>query len=238
MTALIRGEMVKVRTTRTAFGFGLACIALVLLTVLVTLLAGDPTSAVEKQRVLSVGGVLSIPLLLFGIVGATAEFRHRTLAASLLISPNRGKLTFARMIAYGITSVLVGIAMLVVAFAIGLPLLSGSAGPSLELSNYWEIAWGGLLCLLLMTMLGVGVGTLVRNQVVAIVGALLWLFILEELVVLISEEAYDYTLKNVAFSLGGGGDLHPMGTAALTLATWAAVFVVAGVIVDARRDVQ
>ena len=47
MTALIRGELIKVRTTRTAIGFALATIALVLLQVLISILASDLVSVQE-----------------------------------------------------------------------------------------------------------------------------------------------------------------------------------------------
>jgi ABC-2 type transport system permease protein len=104
----------------------------VLAVVLITILAGDPTTAQEKRDALNVGGALSVPLLLFGIVGATGEFRHRTLAPAVLISPHRGRLTLARLIAYVFTAFLVGVAMVAVAMAIGLPLLSGQPGSDLE----------------------------------------------------------------------------------------------------------
>jgi hypothetical protein len=44
MIALLRGEMVKVRTTRTALGFAGAAVLLVLAFVLITILVGDPTT--------------------------------------------------------------------------------------------------------------------------------------------------------------------------------------------------
>ena len=134
MTALVRGELIKVRTTRTALGFGVAAVLLVLAVVLITILAGDPDTAQEKRDALNVGGALSVPLLLFGIVGATGEFRHRTLAPAVLISPHRGRLTLARLIAYVFTAAVMGVAMVVVALAIGLPLLAGRPGPDLDLS--------------------------------------------------------------------------------------------------------
>jgi ABC-2 type transport system permease protein len=91
-----------VRTTRTALGFAIASVLLVLAYVLVSFLAGDPTTASEKRDALNVGGVLSIPLLLFGIVGATGEYRHRTLAPAVLIAPDRMRLTGARLLAYAL----------------------------------------------------------------------------------------------------------------------------------------
>ena len=42
MMPLVRGELIKVRTTRTALGFGIASVLLVLAVVLISILAGDP----------------------------------------------------------------------------------------------------------------------------------------------------------------------------------------------------
>jgi ABC-type multidrug transport system ATPase subunit len=55
------------RTTRTALGFGLASVLLVLAIVLITILAGDPGTVQEKRDALNLGGALCVPLLLFGI---------------------------------------------------------------------------------------------------------------------------------------------------------------------------
>ena len=57
---------------------------------LISSLAGHPHTLQEKRGVINFGNVLSAVLLLFGVVGAAAEYRHRTLAPALLIAPNRG----------------------------------------------------------------------------------------------------------------------------------------------------
>ena len=125
MMRLINGELIKVRTTRTALGFGVASVLLVLALVLISFLAGDPTTAGDKRDALNVGGVLSVPLLIFGIVGATGEYRHRTIAPAVLIAPGRARLTVARLIAYMLTGLVFGAAMVIVAFVVGLPLAGG-----------------------------------------------------------------------------------------------------------------
>jgi hypothetical protein len=61
---LVQGEMIKVRTTRTALGFGIASVLLVLAVVLITILAGDPGTVQEKRDALNLGGALCVPLLL------------------------------------------------------------------------------------------------------------------------------------------------------------------------------
>lgn len=239
MTALIRGEMIKVRTTRTALGFGISAVLLVLAFVLITILAGDPTTAQEKRDAFNVGGALSVPLLLFGIVGATGEFRHRTLAPAVLISPDRGRLTLARLIAYAFTAALMGVAMVAVALAVGLPLLAGRVGPDLGSDDYVTVIAGGIIAATLCCALGVGIGVLVRNQVAGVVGALVWLFILEPLMPLIDDVLAKGSIIGAAATLGGASaDEVSWAGALLALAVWAGVFVVAGLLVDGRRDVE
>jgi ABC-2 type transport system permease protein len=84
---LIHGELIKVRTTRTALAFGIASVLLVLALVLISFLAGDPDTVQDKRDAMNVGGVLSVPLLIFGIVGATGEYRHRTIAPAVRSRP-------------------------------------------------------------------------------------------------------------------------------------------------------
>ena len=239
MIALVRGEMIKVRTTRTALGFAGSAVLLVLAFVLITILAGDPTTAEEKRDAFNVGGALSIPLLLFGIVGATGEFRHRTLAPAVLISPHRGRLTLARLIAYVFTAALTGVAMVAVALAVGLPLIAGQPGPGLESGDLVTVAGGGIVAAILCCALGVGIGVLIRNQVAGVVGALVWVFIVEPLLPLIDDALADGSIIGAAATLGGAeSDELSWAGALLVLGLWAAVLVAAGVLVDARRDVD
>jgi ABC-2 type transport system permease protein len=239
MSDRIAGELLKLRTTRTAVAFALAAIALVLLVVLLSILSGDPRTVPDKRDALDFGGTTAFVLLIFGVVGATGEYRHRTLAPSLLVAPDRARLTVARMVAYGVTGLLIGLLMLVVAFGIGLPLLSGQPGPDLGSSDLLETGGGGVLSVALSAMLGVGIGVLVRNQVAAVVGTLVWFFIVEPLITLVSDEAYKFTISQSASAVAGtqGGDYLGFWPAVLVLAGWAALFVAAGAIVDGRRDV-
>jgi len=92
MTRRIRAEILKLRTTRTALGFAAAVAILTLAIVLLTILSGKPTSVPDKRSSLAVGSTISAVLLLFGVVGAGAEYRHRTLAPALLVAPGRGRL--------------------------------------------------------------------------------------------------------------------------------------------------
>jgi hypothetical protein len=239
MSDLLAGELIKLRTTRTALGFGAAALLLVLAGVLVSILAGEPTTVEGKQGALAFGGAVGLVLLLLGAVGATGEFRHRTVAPSVLISPDRMRLVLARIGAYTLAGLVFGVVIAAVSLAIAIPLLGGLSGPDPSFGDYAEVIGGGLLAGALAPALGVGVGTLVRNQVVAVVGILVWLMIVESLVTVVSDKAADYSFGLALDSLAQGGDTEmSMGAAGLVVLAWTLVFCALGAIVDRRRDVE
>jgi ABC-2 type transport system permease protein len=240
MSRLLSGELIKVRTTRTALGFGAASLLLVLAAVLISILTSDLDSVQRKLDAVNFGGGIAIVLLLFGAVGATGEFRHKTLAPAVLIAPDRVRLVIARLIAYSLTALVFAVAMAVVTFAIGLPLLSGEPGPQPTSGEYVRVVAGGVLAVVLSGAIGVSLGTLVRNQVAAVVGILVWLTILEPLLsLLIKERASRYLLGPALARLGGGGN-HEIGFAVsiLVILAWAVVACALALVVDRRRDVD
>ncbi len=239
MGRLIRGELIKLRTTRTALGFTAAVALLTLAIVLTTILAGNPETIADKRSALAAGSSISTLLLLFGVVGAGGEYRHRTLAPALLVAPGRGRLLAARVLAYGLAGLAIGVVLTIVTFAIGLPLLAGQPGPDLGVSDYLRAGGGGLLAIVLSTMIGVGVGTLVGSQVPAVIGALVWLFILEPLSGLLGGIS-KFAIGQTATAIGGdtGGDVLPWAAAFLVMLAWTVAFVLVAALVDSRRDIS
>ena len=238
MSNLIRGELIKLRTTRTALGFAAAVALLTLAVVLLSILAGDPRTIDDKRSSLTIGSVASIVLLLFGVVGASAEYRHRTLAPALLMAPGRGGLLVARIVAYGLTALVIGVAMAVVTAVIGLPLLARQPGPDLGGSDYLLVFGGGLVALILSTVLGVGIGTLVGKQVPAVIGTMVWVFMLEPLSGLLGG-VVKFTIGQSETSVSGdnGGDILPWAAGTAVLVGWAALLLIGAALVDRRRDV-
>jgi ABC-2 type transport system permease protein len=239
MGRLVTGELIKVRTTRTALGFAAASLLLVLASVLITILAGHPDTVEDKRAALNFGGAIAIVLLLFGTVGATGEFRHRTLAPAVLIAPDRLRLLLARVAAYTLTAIAVAAAMAVLTLVIGVPLLAGERGPDLATGDYVKLVAGGLLVAGLAVAIGVAFGTLVRNQVFAVIAVLVWVTILEPLVGLIKDRLLDYTLGSALSRVAqGGDDRMSLGGAVLVLVAWGVVFLAGAALVDRRRDVD
>src|SRR4051794_28289521 len=125
MSALIRAELLKLRTTRTALGYAAAATILTLLFIVITITTTDLRTVGDERNALAVGSGLSAVLLLFGVVGSAGEYRHHTVAPALLAAPGRARLLVGRMIAYGLAGFLIGVLMLIVGLAVGIPLIAG-----------------------------------------------------------------------------------------------------------------
>jgi len=72
-----------------------------------------------------------------------------------------------------------------------------------------------------------------------VVGALVWMFVLEPLMPLIDDVLLKGSIIGAAGALGGANsDEVSWAGALLVLSAWAGVFMLAGLLVDARRDVD
>ncbi len=238
MINLIRGEAIKMRSTRTAIGFLIAGVALTLLFVLITTLADEPSTLDSKRDALTVAP-LFILFVVFGVVGATGEYRHRTVAPAVLIAPDRLRLLVARALAYAVTGAGVALVMLLVSLAIGVPLMAGNPGPSLEFGDYAGLVGGTLLIGASGGALGVGFGALVGNQVAGVVSVLVYLFVVDGLIGVADSDLIPYTLGSAAPQLGGLNVDEAFGFLGClaVVAVWMAVFMAAGLARESRREV-
>ena len=235
MTALLHGELIKARTTRTMLGYAALAFVVSVIFVLAETLSGDLASLADKETAIA-GGPFFV--LLFGIVGAAGEYRHRTAAPAALVARDRTRLLIARAGAYGVAGLAIGLMMVTATFAVGLPLIAGEPGPGLQTATVIGIAAGSLAAAALLTIMGVAVGTLLRNQVAGIVGALVLAFMVQPLIPMIDETAADFTPMGAAYKLAGVGDgasLAP-GWALLVLLGWTLTLLGAAVVAERRRD--
>jgi ABC-2 type transport system permease protein len=236
MTALLRGELIKTVTTRTVFGYAALGMAVAIANVLVVTLSRDLRSAADKQ--VAIAG-LPFWLILFGLVGAAGEYRHRTAAPAVLAAAGRrGRLLLARAGAYAVTGLVLGALAAAVALALGLPLLSSEPGPALSSGEIAEVVAGSVICAALCAIMGVATGALVRNQVVGVVGALILMFVAMPLINIVDETAAELTPFGAAAVLAGDptGDTLSWGGAGLVLAAWTIPLLAAAIVVERRRE--
>ena len=102
---------------------------------------------------------------------------------------------------------------------------------------------GGTIASGLFAALGVGVGAVMRNQVGAIIGSLVYLFVLENLLQIIpgvDDVLRKYGIGGVSGGLSGSpepSDLLAQAPAGLLFAAYCAIFVIVGTILMRQRDI-
>ncbi len=194
--------------------------------------------------------------LLIGTLMVTTEFRHKTLSPTFLATPKRGLVLWGK--------ILVGILLGVVFGVIGvlssvLPSAGFLAGYGLETdlgsSDTWALFARMILAFVLWVLVGIGVGALVRNQVGAIVGVLVFTQFLEPIgraAASFVEGLSDITqyLPGAASDALVGASVFSMSTPGATVASlewwvgglvllgYAVVLVVLGQLFSWRRDVS
>jgi ABC-2 type transport system permease protein len=242
VSALVSAELLKLRTTRTAFGFLTAIVLLTLTVNAANFATSDLATEEDLETALSGTGVAAAFLMILGIVGTTGEYRHGTITSTLLASPERERVVAAKLLAYLIAGAVLGGAAIVVTFAVGIPWLSARDAP-LELlgaGDYLELAARGIALAALSGALGVGIGAIVRNQVAAVVGTLVYLFVLEPVIGLVWSEVAAFTVGGAQTGLGSGdlGDdmLDPI-PAGLVVTGWVLLLGWLGALLEERRDV-
>jgi hypothetical protein len=237
MTTLIRGELIKATTTRTIFVYAAMAVVLAVGQVLASLLPGwgDLMSLDDKKEAL---GGLPLLVLLLGLVGAAGEYRHRTAApAALVAGRGSGRLLLARACAYAAAGVAVAALATAVTLAVGLPLLADRPGTPVSAGDVALIAAGSLVAAALASAFGVALGALVRNQVAAVTGTLLVIFVALPLVHALNATVLDVTPFGAAQGVAGAGlETLSTGGAGAVLVGWTAAALIAAAVVEGRRD--
>lgn len=237
MIGLLRGELLKSVTTRAVWGFAAGGTAFAALNaVLVAVASGTIDEVAEKKEAMAGFPVL---LLLWGLVGAAGEYRHRTAAPTALVARRgRGTVLAVRIAAYALTGL--GLALLVNAVAVGvaLPLLADRPGPDLTSGQVAEVVAGNVAALVLATVLGAALGALIRGPVVGAVVLLILDLVVQPLV----SGAWEREANLSPFGAAGimtGGTHNTTLTAAqagAVFAVWTVLVVLVAVVCERRRD--
>jgi ABC-2 type transport system permease protein len=246
MTRLYASELLKLKTLRGTWGFVLVAVGLAAL-----FTAGNIGGMTEEARlepryqfrlVLDMAFSTGILSLLLGIVLVTNEFRHGTIARTLLAVPRRWRL-IATKLATGATT---GIGLELLALGTTLAMTAiwlNALGVPLEGRDLADGAARSLVAVVLAGMLGAALGGAVHSQVGALVGALVWMFVVEPLCwVLLGLLGWDGVSNYLpTASIGGIIDsedegLTFAGSVGMTIA-WVAVLTVLALVRTGRRDI-
>jgi hypothetical protein len=239
---LTGAELLKIRTTRTFWGLTAGAVGLVLLIVVLSLSLDDSLGTETDVRdLLSVAGFSGLLVLVLGVVVGAGEYRHGTIAWTLLVTPQRLRAVSAQALACGLAGIVIGLAAFVLATAVAIPWLSAKDAPLPPLSELLELVAGVVAYAGLAAALGAGLGALLRNQVAAVVIVLVGLFVIDPTLAALDDSLAGFTLSGLGAAISGADDdssnlLAPV-TAGLVWALYALLFVTLAALRTAKRDI-
>ena len=250
MIRLVRVELLKLRTTRlwvVLLGIAVLIPALIVVAVLATP-GRDPQShalhelstVADVRQLLAVGGLAATLALVLGATMSTTEYRYGTAGVTYLATPRRQRVVTSKMVAaapvgvvYGWIGGCVPLLVALLWFAIR------SRTVPLDGSITTQILQMGLQALFAAVM-GVAVGAILRNQVAAIVGLLVWVTAVEPIVsALIPVTAKWFPFSGAAGAFSDQTSRHLFGrpTAAVLMAVYVILAWAVAVWLERRRDV-
>lgn len=191
MKALIHAEVLKLRSTRTPAWLLFATLGLVVLTVAVNVpKAGDrdaPISLDDPGLLASaVGNGFGVPLVMVVLLGGlafTQEFRYGTVTSTYLGEPRRTRVLVAKWLSITAASIVVTAASLAVSVTFGVALIRSRDGDVTVAAQFWQTVAAAFAVMAAYGVIGASIGALVRNQIVAVVGVLVWLLAVEQIVI-------------------------------------------------------
>jgi ABC-2 type transport system permease protein len=247
MKPLLRAELIKLRTTRTFAGLAGAAVATsLLITVLVGILT-DPTAESVLTDVFA-SDMSGLFIFMLAVIGITGEWRHRTITSSLLAAPDRLRFLAAKMLAFAAAGVVLSLLISLAITIAGMVVVTARDLPAPDAGELAALLGRNAIVAMFVGALGVGLGALVRNQVVAVVGVLVVGFLVEPTVTALLPEAGRYgpftalptSLAGIPAEDAGIGevDLLSPWLAALTMTGWIAAAFAAGYGLLRARDVH
>lgn len=264
--AALRSELRKVTTTRTWWVLALALFGYMLFlgaTIGFAITHPDLASsggsgdlqvhgraAAELVYTLAASFGYAFPLVI-GALAMTGEFRHRTITPTLLAEPHRGLVLGAKLAVSLAVGVLYGVAGTLGAIAGGAPLLATGDGTFLTSGAVLADLGFCVLALAGWSAIGVGVGSLITNQVAAVIAILAFTQFVEPVLriglgsVHALSGASRYLPGAAAEALSGSSFYSSAGMAGLlepwqgglVLLGYAVVLAVLGRLTTMRRDV-
>lgn len=261
MLNLLKSELRKLIYVRANWGLLIAATFISVLSVVITPfvldsvgggellgLGLDQQAAIDATYANGISGYVFA--LILGILMMAGEFRHGTAVATFLTSPKRAVVLAAKLTVAAIGGLILMVISTGLSLIAGYVVLLGfenAAKPSenLFLNTMVASAIGGAV----LAVIGVAIGTLVRNQMLAIVGALVYLFIVDPLLLALWPDtgkwlpsglitamlSIDISAPELGFDTTG---YLPALTATLVLLGYGVVFSAIAIATSLRRDID
>src|SRR3954469_9665324 len=185
--------------------------------------------------------------MILGITGITGEYRYQTITPTFLATPRRARVVLAKLGAHLGVGVGYGLVALLGALVVGgAVILVRGQGLGYGTDRLWSSALLGVLAVGLWTMLGIGIGTLIRNQVAAVLVAVFVTFLVEPLATFVLaandlDEIVKWLPTNASTALTSPGttlvEYLPWWAGGLVLLGYAALLAGLGLRLSVRRDI-
>jgi ABC-2 type transport system permease protein len=251
VTSLVRAELIKLRSIRMPLWLLLTALALVVLLVLVTVptgdTAGDALSLHDSDllaRVVGVGTAAGqVVVLVLGILSFTQELRCGTATTTFLVTPDRRRVLVAKALALVVAGLVVAAATMTLNLVLTVIVIHARGGAVVWSGELFAVLAAAVAVMALYGPIGVALGALVRSQIAAVAGALVWLLAVEGFLITL--------LPAIGRWMPGGatagllqegraatthGALLPAWAAGLVLLGYAAVIGLLGSTVALRQD--
>ena len=247
MKNLIKVELLKLRTTPALYVCAAVIAGLTVVSVIANImLAGKngapPLGSVENvNKVFSIAALSTMVAMAIGIVTVAGEYRYRTIVSSYLAEPRRGRVAAAKLVTAGAVGAIIGAVAFGLAVAVAVPMFAarGVHHLPIDIVRMW---WGATLASLCFGMLGVALGAATRHTVGALIGAIIWVQVIEVAVLQPSVPSLAKWLPTgagVALTSSGkdAAALLSPGAAALVLLAWAGVLTFVAAKVSLSREI-
>ena len=240
----LRSELLKIRTTRTTAALLLAAAAVTLLGTSVEGLSRTLHELAQEhaQRTMFSAAGSSVVLFstLAGLIMATSEFRYGTIRPTLLVEPRRRVVLAAKLIAAALAGTLFAVICVAVAFGGGFAILAArDVSVALTSSHTLVLVFGTIAASAVGGMLGVAIGTLIRNQVGAIVAVAAYAFAIDAVLFSAVASVGRYLPGKASDALAGLPTAHLLGVGqgAVVYIAWTIAFIAVATVRNDRSDV-
>ena len=133
MIRVVSSELLKLRTTRTFYGLAGAAVGLVMLAVVLVLALTDSAFDEDEVRsLLSSAGGAGLMMLILGVVFSAGEYRHGTIAWTLLVTPVRLRVAAGQALACGLAGAAISFVAAALTAVVALPWLGAKDAASLS----------------------------------------------------------------------------------------------------------
>jgi ABC-2 type transport system permease protein len=204
----LRSEWIKLRTVRMNTVLSLIAIAFPLVVTVLTTALVNERDMQSRDLVGLVSGTSVITGMLLGVIGAagiTGEFGFGTIRPTFAATPRRGRVIIAKGIVTVLVAIVVEMAVVVLCFGIGSAILNSRGGDvSLAAAGSARAGLIGVVVFAaIVSLLGFGIGLLLRSTPAAVAVLLLWPLVAEGIIgALLAAAKVEHPFKWMPYNAG------------------------------------